>query len=100
MKEIIVGQLLAIVDAIDHEVEEIKLQRKDIRTKQNTVSKAIKLNEELQLPTADYQPTLDELVEKLEQTKNDIRDYKLVRYRMLSTVDIINGKAVPVEEEV
>lgn len=31
-------------------------------------------------------------LQQLEDTKNEIRDYKLVRYRMMSAINILEGK--------
>lgn len=99
MKDILVGQLLAVVDAIDHEVETIKDARKAIRSKQTTVNKAIKMNEELGLDVTEIKACTEGLTQQLEDTAHEIRDYKLVRYRMMSSINILEGKHEEISEE-
>lgn len=99
MKDILVGQLLAIVDAIDNEVETIKGARKEIRSKLTMLDKAIKMNEELGVEVDVLQEAKQGHTQQLEDTKNIIRNYKLVRYRMMSAINILEGKEDIADEE-
>lgn len=91
--ETIQGILLSIIDHIEFEENSIKDARKEVRTKLSKVGKAVKVNEELGI-TTDLSEIEKGLTGQLETTKENLRVLKLVKYRMNSALDIINGKEV------
>lgn len=100
MKNIAIeGMLLTSIDAIDVEIEQMKIGRKEYRTALSQLEKARTMNSKIGI---DVNSAIDAEITKvkssLEESDRELRKLKLIKYRLNSSLNILNDNPEEVEE--